>query len=65
MNYPTAPHERAALRERNTNYYVARAMLTAQRAMKSAKCGTYHEHAPYGCQDDGSGCLCECHDGVI
>lgn len=47
-------------------YYRRREMAEAERravlVSRSIKCGVYGNHAPDGCQNDGNGCICECHD---
>lgn len=52
--------QRAARRK----WYADRAVAQARAFERSIKCANYERHAgdPDGCRNDGSRCLCECHD---
>ena len=54
---------RAILRDRVRQNAIARAVFDANREMRSNACnlGNHARDFP-GCADDGSTCLCECHD---
>lgn len=62
--YPTTTHERA--RERNKIRAQQKEIATrnSRRLGRSIKCGEYELHADQdgGCTNDGTGCLCVCHD---
>ncbi|MDX3232928.1 hypothetical protein [Streptomyces sp. ME19-01-6] len=59
--YPTALEARYSLRDRALADAKERAIRETVRAYSSPVCGD-GRHAPDGCQDDGSTCLCACHD---
>jgi hypothetical protein len=61
-DYPDAAAERAAARKRVRDGVMAKAEAEVRRLGRSIKCGL-EDHAPDGCQNDGSNCLCQCHDG--
>ena len=64
MSYPAIARERAA--ERNKIRAIQREIYEkkARRLGRSIKCGEYGQHADQdgGCANDGSNCICECHD---
>jgi hypothetical protein len=64
VSNPTPLAARHALREQLLAEARERAMRDAVRAHSSIKCGEYGQHAtaPGGCRNDGSTCLCACHD---
>jgi hypothetical protein len=43
---------------------IAQAVRTTRKLGRSIKCGELYRHtgSPDGCANDGSSCLCECHD---
>lgn len=55
-------NERAARRAHYRRRELAEAEERSNLVGRSIKCGQYDQHAPDGCQNDGSHCLCECHD---
>lgn len=64
-DYPASIAERRRIRERLTNDGAARGRVHALWLVTSSKCSTppgHHADEPYGCANDGSTCLCECHD---
>jgi len=69
--YSLNPKERAARRKRIRDDQIARAEKAALVLGRSIKCGGWGgNHAPRhagdlsdGCKNDGTGCICECHDG--
>lgn len=62
--YPTHRGERTALRERHATRIVARAAAEAALYGLSIMC-IHGEHAPDGCRNAGTGCLCQCHDPEV
>lgn len=60
--YPRDAATRAAERDARYHAYMAEAERKALRSTYSIKCGDWGNHAPNGCQNDGSNCLCACHD---
>jgi len=67
MTYSLVKSERQKLRE----HLELNAMLRAKRLNRTEKCGggsgnvfwvPRHAGDPDGCKNDGTGCLCECHD---
>lgn len=56
--------ERATKRREQRDFILARAEEDIARARRSIKCGRDGAHAgrPGGCSNDGSDCLCACHD---
>jgi hypothetical protein len=64
VNWPLTRAERAAERERIREAALAAARRDALRFARSIRCGERGHHAdlPGGCANDGTGCLCECHD---
>ena len=63
--------ERQAERDRIRTYMLAAAELQITDAGRAPNCGEYsrpwasgpiHSTEPNGCRNDGSTCLCECHD---
>lgn len=58
---PTTTADRIALRDRLTVTAIKLAIHTAIDAHLSIRC-IAGNHAPDGCQNTGTGCLCECHD---
>lgn len=58
--------ERAYARDRIRRGILANAEREALRVGRSIKCGEWLHHAGDqrydGCQNDGSTCICECHD---
>jgi hypothetical protein len=65
VKHPRDRRSRAAARKKIRAVKIARAEADARRLARSIKCGGYGLHAgePDGCTNDGSTCLCECHDG--
>lgn len=55
--------DRAAARQLMREAILAGAEQEVSVAGRSMKCG-WGKHAPdrHGCENDGSGCICECHD---
>lgn len=64
MSYPTTARERAAARNRIRAVQREIFEQNARRLGRSLKCGEHGQHANQdgGCANDGTGCLCECHD---
>lgn len=64
MTYPTTTHDRAAERAKIRANQQEIAERNSRRLGRSLKCGEDGRHAgeEYGCLNDGTGCLCECHD---
>lgn len=60
--YPTSAAARAAERDARFHAYMANAERRALWNSYSIKCGDWEQHAPDGCQNSGSTCLCACHD---
>jgi hypothetical protein len=62
--YPMDRRARAAKRKEIRDAHLARAERIAAASGRSIKCGHYQQHADQegGCANDGSNCLCECHD---
>ena len=58
MSWPTDPAERALIRSTSQRADGTQVSLTYSLGIT---CGVYNLHAPR-CADDGTGCLCECHD---
>jgi hypothetical protein len=56
--------DRAARRAEILDRKLDEARRKAAELGRSTKCGRYNWHAgqPGGCGNDGSGCICECHD---
>jgi hypothetical protein len=70
-DYPADAAERALLREQLVREGRQRGEAQAQRRMRSLNCGTRFEMYGAGdgdcgnpCRNDGSSCLCGCHDRV-
>ena len=63
-HYPSTTVERAARREQYVGHAVRLGVEQAERLGRSIKCGELGRHSTDedGCANDGSGCLCECHD---
>jgi hypothetical protein len=61
MTYPLHRGERRALRRQHADRILERANAEAAISGASIKC-RIGNHAPGGCQNDGTGCLCACHD---
>jgi hypothetical protein len=59
--YPAALEARYALRDRALADAQQQAIRETVRAYSSPDCGD-GRHAPVGCQNDGTTCLCACHD---
>jgi hypothetical protein len=61
MTFPTSRIERDELRSRRQAQGAAKGRALAIETYKSIRCfeGVC---APDGCQNDGTGCLCGCHD---
>jgi hypothetical protein len=65
--------DRVAARERILQGCLAEARDLAKRRGRSMKCGGWpapgwpprHADEPGGCANDGSGCICECHDAAV
>ena len=67
-DYPADVGDRARLREQRIREGRVRGEQTAQRIMRSLNCRNRWEaygdnHEP--CRNDGTGCLCTCHDRVM
>ncbi len=62
MTYPLDVAERATLRRKVRSVALLEAEQRATEAGRSIKCGQWNQHAPGGCQNDGTNCICECHD---
>lgn len=64
--YPLHTGERKALRVEFRSAAMARAELQARTMGRSLKCAAdndwNHAGTPGGCTNDGTGCICECHD---
>lgn len=60
IEYPRSAEERRALREK----HMMRAVHGALRAGMSYRCsaGDHNTKTHKGCQNDGTSCLCWCHD---
>ncbi|HEX7994360.1 MAG TPA: hypothetical protein VF506_10585 [Streptosporangiaceae bacterium] len=68
IDYPADAAERALLREQRIREGRARGERQAQEIMRSLNCRRRFEvygdnHEP--CLNDGTGCLCSCHDHVM
>jgi hypothetical protein len=61
MTFPTSRPERDELRSRRQAQGAASGREQTIAAYKSIKCDMGN-CAPNGCQNDGTGCLCGCHD---
>lgn len=62
IDYPKGTVARQAIRDRLKRRELAEAERRTLRAGRSIMCGENGNHAPHGCRNDGSCCLCECHD---
>jgi hypothetical protein len=69
--YPLDTEARRAARAANLASYLKAAEVNAHKANLSMKCEGYgsrlnplHSDHPGGCKNDGTGCLCECHDQI-
>jgi hypothetical protein len=64
--YPKGQPARQRIRDRKISERTARARTEALALVTSIKCGIdlwpRHAGTPEGCANDGSTCLCECHD---
>jgi hypothetical protein len=60
--YPKELDARVAVRAELREQVLAAAERSVRLAGRSMVCGEYDNHAPGGCQNDGSTCICECHD---
>lgn len=60
-SYPRTARARAARRKYYLDHELHVARLRASEKERSSRCYS-GDHAPDGCRNDGSGCLCECHD---
>lgn len=59
----TDAYSRAILRDRILRNAIARAAWEATRQMRCNQCNLGNHAGDFpGCTDDGSTCLCECHD---
>lgn len=57
--------DRAAARHLIKAHIMANAERQAELAGRSLKCGNEdHANDPNGCKNDGTGCLCYCHDAT-
>jgi hypothetical protein len=63
-DYPSNKISRQKRRAAILRAELAAAHARAVATGRSIKCGQLGNHAPDGCQNDGSNCLCECHDPV-
>jgi hypothetical protein len=68
-DYPMTIRERQAERKRLVDYVMDRARRDITIRGRSMKCGGFdgvteprHAGTEDGCKNDGTGCLCECHD---
>jgi hypothetical protein len=62
-NYPATSHARRNLRNLRIKAALDRAPAQALSLVTSHKCrNSQHSSEPYGCANDGTTCLCECHD---
>jgi hypothetical protein len=59
--YPRTVGDRAARRKRILDQEIHNARLRARSTETSYRCAI-GDCAPDGCRNDGTGCLCECHD---
>jgi len=70
MTYSLDPVERVAVRKQIRDEQIARAERDAATLGRSMKCRGWDERPPRhagsldGCKNDGTGCICECHDGT-
>jgi hypothetical protein len=64
MSYPTTTRERAAKRNKIRADQREIAERNSRKLGRSIRCGEYAQHVDQegGCANDGSNCLCECHD---
>lgn len=70
LGYPRTTGGRQLLRDTYRRRIVERAEREAAMVGLSIKCrgegmAVQHATAPGGCANNGSGCLCECHDEVV
>lgn len=56
--FPTDPEERAKVRADTIEEHTLWGARTGLRAGLSLRCGS----GDHGCRNDGTGCLCLCHD---
>lgn len=59
--YPRTARDRARRRKYYLDMELHAARLRAASKETSHRCAV-GDHAPNGCRNDGTGCLCECHD---
>lgn len=66
MKWPTVPIERRQIRKAALTAALERARDGFLAPFQSIKCASDAAHAgmPDGCSNDGTGCLCACHDGA-
>lgn len=64
MSYPLHRGERRARRQMAADRIRATAEAEAKLVGLSINCRHGH-HAPRGCRNTGTGCLCECHDPAV
>jgi hypothetical protein len=61
--YPASSHARRNLRNLRIKAALDHAPAQALALVMSIKCSRgQHAVEPYGCANDGTTCLCECHD---
>lgn len=63
-DHPLVAADRERRRQQILDEQILAARRIAARVGRSVKCGEYGQHADQegGCANDGTGCLCECHD---
>ena len=62
-DYPASSHARRNLRNLRIKAALDRAPVAALSLVTSHKCRwDQHSSEPYGCANNGTTCLCECHD---
>lgn len=65
MKWPTVPIDRRHIRKAALTAALDRARDGYLLPFVSLRCGAdVHADAPDGCSNDGTGCLCSCHDGA-
>jgi hypothetical protein len=70
MSFPLDAPTRVVRRAQIRGMHIRAAEITSHRYGRSSRClddspfdPPRHAGDPDGCRNDGSGCLCECHDG--
>lgn len=72
-SFPLERDLREKLRDEALHDHIITAVSAARRIHRSMKCngmtspgtGALHADMENGCSNDGTGCLCECHDSII